>query len=273
MSAVWIAAAVVTAVWMLALLAQLGDVATLFIDSRTARDRDVPGRIGRERVNQIFWVVPLVVVLALAIGVGVDRASLLIFGFGTTGLGSLLVLGIAVMVVAAGGLALAAVAVTDRHSYSALRRELRELEGDRLTDLQVAAFRARLSEVDARYRDRVRPRRVLLTRAGVVRVVPVVIGLALIAIASVAAAADPSSRYAGYVALSVFAPVVSAMFGALGVRLALSSNKAWARVYARQRVDILTILGALDRSSRKGVAGLGDRVARALQILREQQPQ
>jgi hypothetical protein len=51
------------------------------------------------------------------------------------------------------------------------------------------------------------------------------------------------------------------------------SDIAWRRVYGRQRADIIGLLEGLERSSRKGVAGLGDRVARALQILREQQPQ
>jgi hypothetical protein len=53
----------------------------------------------------------------------------------------------------------------------------------------------------------------------------------------------------------------------------VSSDTAWRRVYAKQRIDILKLLEDFDRSSRKRVAGLGDRVARALKILSEQPPQ
>jgi hypothetical protein len=42
-------------------------------------------------------------------------------------------------------------------------------------------------------------------------------------------------------------------------------------VYLKQRSEVEDLLIELEKSSRKGVAGLGDRVTRALQILREQQ--
>jgi len=51
----------------------------------------------------------------------------------------------------------------------------------------------------------------------------------------------------------------------------MKENRLRRRVYARQRVEIIRLLESYERASRKGVAGLGDRVARALQILREQQ--
>lgn len=271
MSAIWIAATVVASVWLVAVLLQLGDVATVFLDSRTARDRDVPGRIARERLNELFWVIPVVALLALGIGVGIDHAGHLFFGIRDLGLGSLFLLGVAVLVVAAGGLALVAAAATDRISYSALRRELLEHQQERLTAEQVVAFRALLAKADARARNRMRPTRVLLTTASVFRLAPVVIGLVLIVAVSIAVASERSADSASLVVAAVFAPVLSAVFAALGIRFSVASNVGWRRVYAKQRAEIIRLLETYDRASRKGVAGLGDRVARALQILREQQ--
>lgn len=272
MSVSWIIAAIVVGVWLLVALLQLGDVATVFLDSRTASDRDVPGRVARERTNELFWVVPVVALVALGIGVGIDHAGHLLFTVGDPALGSLFLLGIAVLVVGIGGLALGAVAATDRVSYSALRRDLRERQGERLTAKQLAAFRALLARADARTRSRMRPTRVLLTTASLFRLASIVVGLLVIVAVSIAVALDPTAPSASLVAASVAAPVLSALFAVLGIRFSITSNTAWRRVYARQRADVIRLLEAFERSSRKGVAGLGDRVARALQILREQQP-
>jgi len=54
-------------------------------------------------------------------------------------------------------------------------------------------------------------------------------------------------------------------------RFALAAKAAWHAVYQKQRLDAVKLIEELERSSRKGVAGLGDRVARALQIIRDQQ--
>jgi len=54
-------------------------------------------------------------------------------------------------------------------------------------------------------------------------------------------------------------------------RASLASKTAWHAVYLKQRSEVEDLLIELEKSSRKGVAGLGDRVTRALQILREQQ--
>jgi hypothetical protein len=268
----WVVAAVVAGIWLLVALFQFGDVATVFLDSRTARDRDVPGRISRERTNELFWIIPVVTLLALAIGVAVDHAARYFFDANNPAIGSLVVLGIGVLVVGVAGLALGATAATDPVSYSTLRRDLREHEGERITPLQLADFRARLARIDARTRSRMRPTRLLLTAPSVLRLVTVVIGLAVVASVWSAAAISPSDQSASLIAVSVLAPVISALFAALGIRFAVSSDLAWRRVYAKQRIDILKLLENFERSSRKGVAGLGDRVARALKILSEQQP-
>jgi hypothetical protein len=272
MTVPWIIATIVAALWLVVALLQLGDVATVFLDSRTARDREASGRIARERTNGLFWVPGVVAVLAVGIGLGLDHVSRLFFDGKNPSLGTLFLLGVAVIVVAVGGLAFAAVAATDRTSYAALRRELRDAEGERLTAAQVARFRALLESVDARTRSSMRQTRATLTPAGVVRLVPIGIGLLVLAATIVAAAITPTPDSASLIALSVAPPVLSAIFASLGIRFSVVSDRAWRRVYAKQRVDIIKLLEVFDRGSRKRVAGLGDRVTRALQILREQQP-
>jgi hypothetical protein len=57
----------------------------------------------------------------------------------------------------------------------------------------------------------------------------------------------------------------------LGARASLISKRAWQAVYTVQRAEVEQLLAGARKNSKKRVAGLGDRVARALQILREQQ--
>jgi MFS family permease len=274
----WVTAAIVAGVWLLVALLQLGDVATVFLDSRTARDRDVPGRIARERTNELFWIIPLGALVALGIGVALDQVGRSLFDTGTgirevtLETGTLFLLGLAVLVVGIATLALAATVATDPISYSALRRELRDYEGERITPKQLADFRRRLVRIDSRARSRMHSSRSTWTTQNVLRLLTIVIGLLVVVATWLAESSDPTERGASLGYVSIVAPVVSALFAALGIRFAISADAAWRRVYARQRVDILKLLEGFDRSTRKRVAGLGDRVARALKILGEQQP-
>jgi MFS family permease len=186
--------------------------------------------------------------------------------------GTLFLLGLAVLVVGIAALALAATAATDHISYSALRRELREFEGERITPKQLADFRRRLVRIDARTRSRLRPTRVLLLPPNVLRLCSILVGVLVVVTAWVAQVSDPTARGESLALLSIVAPILNALFGALAIRFGITADAAWRRVYARQRVDILKLLEGFDRATRKKVAGLGDRVARALKILGEQQP-
>jgi hypothetical protein len=276
-TAAWATAGIVAGVWLLVALLQLGDVATVFLDSRTARDRDVPGRIARERTNELFWVIPLGALVALGVGVGIDHVGRSLFDTGTgirdetIELGTLFLLGLAVLVVGIAALALAATAATDPISYSALRREMRDFEGERITPKQLTDYRRRLTRIDARSRSRMRPSRTIWRTPNVLRLCTILVGLLVVAATWVAASFDPSPRSTSLVYVSIVAPILSALFAALAIRFGVSADAAWRRVYARQRIDILKLLEGFDKSTRKRVAGLGDRVARALKILGEQQ--
>jgi hypothetical protein len=276
-------AAIVGGLWLLVALFQLGDVATVFLDSRTARDRDVPGRISRERTNELFWVVPVAALVALAIGIGIDQAGRFTGFAVTTGahggqsdslaIATLFLLGLAVLVVGIAALALAAVAATDPISYVALRREMREYEGERITRIELDAFTARLARIDRRTRSRTQPKRLLLTTPSILRLAAIVLGLAVVVVVAVAQAIHPSSQSGALVYVAILAPVLSALFAALAIRFGIASDIAWRRVYAHQRSDILKLIDGFERSTRKRVPGLGDRVARALGILGRQQGQ
>ena len=281
MSASWIVAAVFVCVWLLVALFQLGDVMTVFLDSRTARDRDVPGRIARERTNELFWVVPVAAVVALGIGVGIDQAgryAQLIEAvpgggvrLGTLDLATLFLLGLTVIVVGIAALTLAAVAATDHISYSALRREMREYEDERITPKQLDRFKRRLTRVDRRTRSRAQPKLFLLTTPSILRLAAILVGIGVVVTVAVAVSMHPSARTSALVWVSLVAPVLSALLALLGIRFGLTSDAAWRRVYVHQRMDILKLLDGFERSTRKRVPGLGDRVANALKILGRQQ--
>jgi hypothetical protein len=277
-STAWIVASIVTGVWLLVALFQLGDVATVFLDSRTARDRDVPGRIARERTNELFWIVPVAALVALGIGIGIDQAGRYLspghsYRLGTLELATLFLLGLAVLVVGIAALALAAVAATDHISYSALRREMREFENERITPKQLDRFKRRLTRVDRRTRSRAQPKAFLLTTPSILRLAAILVGIAVVVTVAIAVSMHPTAQTAWLVWLSLAAPALSAVLATLGIRLGISSDTAWRRVYARQRIDILKLLDDFDRSTRKRVPGLGDRVARALRILGRQEGQ
>jgi hypothetical protein len=274
-SAALTVAAIVTGVWLLVALLQLGDVATVFLDSRTARDRDVPGRISRERTNELFWIVPVAALVAVGIGIGIDQAGRALspghsYTLGLRELAALFLLGLTVLVIGIAALALAAVAATDHISYSALRREMREYEDERITPTQLDRFKRRLSRVDRRTRSRAQPKVFVLTTPNILRLATILVGVAVVITVAIAASMHTTVQTASFVWLALIAPLLSAVLAFLGIRLATASDAAWRRVYARQRVDILKLLDGFERSTRKRVPGLGDRVAKALKILGRQ---
>lgn len=302
MDALWI----VVAVWLVGLLFQTGDFLAARFDARAAGDRVATGRALPPRLHRRFWLFPVAALLLGGVAVGGSSASTLLAG-GEILPGLVLVLAV---LVAGSAVALVSItAATRRHKpgYASLRFRLLANAGARLTPLRIARFRSEFAEIDARASSieigprgstrALRMRReleqlaVALTaddpkRVDVVRAIrwtsansylwrfspwrfaAVVLGLAVAVNAALALAATGESWLIVLIALPV---PVGYLLSVVASRYFLASKATWHAVHLAQRAEVLRLVEEFERSARKGVAGLGDRVTRALQILREQQ--
>lgn len=153
--------------------------------------------------------------------------------------------------------------------FAAVRTELLEAPGRKLTTEDIENWRDQIEALDARELARSVPagRRasVQLWRYTPWRLIPAL--LAIVHIFVVAAiTAEPVA-----VVLALPLPVISYVLALAAARASVAAVSARASVHEAQREEIEQLLDTVARASRKRVAGLGDRVNRALQILREQQ--
>ena len=81
----------------------------------------------------------------------------------------------------------------------------------------------------------------------------------------------PDQHLGLHTLLALIPIAVSYLLAVPSARFALAAKVVWHAINQKQRADAVDLIEEFERSSRKGVAGLGDRVARALQILRDQQ--
>jgi hypothetical protein len=72
------------------------------------------------------------------------------------------------------------------------------------------------------------------------------------------------------VLIALLLPAMSYLLALAAARASVAAAGARSVVHDQQRAEIVDLLDLATRSSRAPVAGLGDRVRRALQILREQ---
>lgn len=296
--------------WVLLFALQLSDLFASLVDMRGAHDYRLKRRPAQRRVTEYFWSIPVIFTLVLGFTLGIDYAGRLLFDESRTRDG-LIVLSILLFVAFAAGIAIVyALGRVDALSYAALRANLSEEAELRVTGAQIAAFRAQLDEIDIKQRrirlgvrdaaNLPRTRAVLkeiaegfravppsglramsaiawkyawayLWRGNFLRVVPPLLALIafVLAVALMVATRDWGSWWAS--ALLLLAVVVSSALAVTSARASLASKTAWHAVYLKQRSEVEDLLIELEKAARKGVAGLGDRVARALQILREQQ--
>lgn len=75
----------------------------------------------------------------------------------------------------------------------------------------------------------------------------------------------------GVALVGLLLPVISYALALAVARASVAAAGARTTLHSHQRAEIVALIDQAARSSRQKVAGLGDRVARALQILREQQ--
>lgn len=253
--------AIAVASWALAFLLQLIDVIT---GNQVKRAGRAAGHRDRDRV--LVWTIAVCAIVLILVIVGVDFSARLLLDEGEIFWGAL---ALVVLFAAGAGTALLAARALRRPGtgYQVFRDELRSQSGSRLTKGRLADYRSWLASIDAREND-VR-RRVILGRW--VRAIPVVVGgVALVASVWLAARGEIDVWQA---ALCIVPVVVSAWLAIGGARTALARNLAIHAVHQKQRAEAIIMLEDLERKTPRKVAGLSERVSRALAILREQQGQ
>lgn len=263
--------ALAVVLWLVAVSLQLADLGTARFDSR----RLARGTRTLVRLHPVTWVVPLAAISIVGLGFGVDYAQRLVFD-DELPLQAVIVAFILVVALVGGWLLVTSAAMSPAaDSYRAIRDELVELHGTRVQQSWLDALRVRLDTIDeATNRTSTPP--VLSWRSAAVwtfrrpqRVLPVAAAIVLFVLATVAATEDPGHEWVSV--LAGIAVLLSAALSVLGARASLILLTAVRETQLVYRSEAEQLLAEAEKTSRKPVAGLGDRVTRALQILREQQ--
>jgi hypothetical protein len=257
---VWLAA-----LWLVALSLQLADIGTARFDARLL----ARGARTIVRLHAVAWVVPLAAIAVVAAWLGLDHVSRLIIENEPTA--ALLLAGVVVVGLAAAWVIIT-VAVTRPadDSYRAIRDELIDLAGTRARQERLDELRARLTTIDDDRRSAPPSADSRRSAMGWVlrrpqRAVPTAIALAMFIVSL-------ASRAPGWELLaSVVAVGLSTVLAVSGARASLTLVAAVRDAQVEYRGEVVHLLAEAEKSSKKPVAGLGERVTRALQILREQQ--
>lgn len=249
------------AAWALAALLQLVDVVTGHQVRRAGR---AAGTRDRDRV--LAWTVAVCAIVLVAVVLGVDVAARLLFDRAEFLWGALALVGLTAVGAVTALLAARALR-RPQTGYQVIRDELRSQAGSRMAKGRLADYRSWLAAIDERQGDL--RRRVVAGRW--TRVIPVLVALLALAAACALAAAGALSWWVA--ALGVLPVALSTWFAVWGARSSLARNLAIHAVHQKQRAEALLLLEELDRKAPRKVAGLSERVSRALAILREQQGQ
>ena len=289
---------------------QVLDFGSSLLDMRGAHDVKLKGREARRRITEYVWSIPVTVTLGLVLALGVDLAGRLFFE-DVNIQGGLIVMAVLVLIALSGGLGIVyAIIRSETPSYAALRANLLEDIEQRVSSTQIDAFRLQLSQIDEKQRyirfglrDRARMRRIrseldtladgfrasppvglaayrsirwrvvwaYLWRGNFLRVVNPIIATATFLLLTALLIATGDGQMWWLLGVVLLGVVVTSGLALASARASLASKTAWHAVYLKQRSEVEDLLIELEKTSRKGVAGLGDRVTRALQILREQQ--
>ena len=249
---------------VITLALQGADLVTLTIEDaarrRNARDA-APGRATRQ-----FWsvIVPALAALLLAVGVDVS-ARLMLDGDVLLGIGLIAPLALILIAVVA-----VAVLVQQREpvdGFALLERRLSEVPPTaRPSRMELEGWQRELTELDRRYALRPVRRPVWLSWRIAPAAMPVLLLVAAVWGAVLGVPAGPL-----WLAGAVLALAGSVVLGILADRFAGRARLQAARTRAGSRIEIVRMLQDLERRTQRRVPGFGDRVARALAILREQQ--
>ncbi|MEX1079424.1 MAG: hypothetical protein WED09_09990 [Homoserinimonas sp.] len=269
MSLAWEVALWLIVLWLGGLLFQIADLGTAWFDLRNARTST--GQLARRRAHELFWVAPCAALLALVLAFGIDLAASLVFDREVlVVVGILLALAVIVLVVSATVVAIVALLTRDIQSYALLRFTIGDAQSRKLTKADVEGWRQELGAIDER--EAVRHERI----ARLLRFIPIVLAVGALAAVWVAVIDGLRSPDAGWGAVVVgiaaaLIPVASILLAIRSARISLRARASWSLVNGKQRAELVKTLDELERRTSRGVAGLSDRVNRALQILREQQ--
>jgi hypothetical protein len=249
---------------VITLALQGADLVTLAVEDaarrRNARDT-APGRATRQ-----FWAVIVPALAALVLAVGVDLAArLMLAGDVLVGVGLVAPLAILLISVVA-----VAVLVQQREpvdGFTLLERHLAEVPPTaRPSRPEVEGWQRELADLDRRYALRPVRRPMWLSW----RIAPAAVAVVLLGAAIWAAAAGVAGS-AYWLTGAVLGLAGSVGLGIVADRFAGRARLQAARMRAHSRIEITRMLQDLERRTQRRVPGFGDRVARALAILREEQ--
>lgn len=270
MTGMWDVALWLITLWLGGLLFQIADLGTAWFDLRNARTST--GQLARRRAHELFWVAPIAVLIALALAFVIDLSVGLVHDRGLLLVAGILIsLAVIVVVTAVTIMATVTLLTRDVQSYALLRFAIGDAQARKLSKDDVTAWRDELAAIDAR--EAVRHERI----ARILRLIP--IGLAILAVAAIwvaviiAIQTGSGETWSVLVAGvgSLLIPAASVFMAIRSARVSLRARASWALANGKQRTELIRTLDELERKTSRGVAGLSDRVNRALQILREQQ--
>ncbi|MCC7127746.1 MAG: hypothetical protein IT192_02870 [Microbacteriaceae bacterium] len=264
----WIALVTLLAIWILAALLQVVDVGTGHFVRRAGR---TAGNRDHDRI--LTWMIAIGSILLVAVVAGVNLSLRLILDalrdnresvellIGSIGV----VLSFAVAVVSA--LLISRALRRPQTGYQVLRDELRSQSGARLSKGRITDYKSWLSAIDERQKNL--SSKVAIGR--VVRSIPVILAVAIVTLAIWSSASGRPQLWA--IVIGVIAAGLSLWLALWGARISLARNLAAHAVHQKQRAEALLLIADLERKAPRRVAGLSERVSRALAILREQQGQ
>jgi len=222
-----------------------------------ADDDSEPDTLTRVRVPELSWTVVVTAALAVIVAFGVDSAARLVWNEQRPLVGASILLGLTLLSFLIGITAVVAVVRRERPTYARIRRDLRDRSSFTLERVELLEFEERLDRAD-----RSRTRR--SQAATVLRALGVLVLAGLTVLAAL-----------------LFSPGVAVGFGAgavvgtaafvVSLRARVIANAALDAVLDTQRAEVAVLLQRARIPARGRVPGLGNRVARALAILREQQ--
>ena len=235
----------------------IADAVAAIVQARRVRDEDDPDTLTRVRVRELSWTVVVTAALAVIVAFGVDSAARLVWDDDRPVVGAYILLGLTLLSFLIGITAVVAVVRRERPTYARIRRDLRDRSSFTLERPELIEFEERLDRAD-RSRTRRSQAATVLRAVGVV----VLIGLTVLA----ALVFSPPVA----VAFGAGAVVAIAAFG-VSLRARMLADAALDAVLDAQRAEVVVLLERARIPARGRIPGLGNRVARALAILREQQ--